>query len=85
MIIKQAKLVEFFIDDVHDVLRHHSLLQSLPKLLLNGVFVLLLQAQLLLNDLQLLLQEVLPVGLLDLLFHLQNNKEKIDPAISFQH
>lgn len=61
------------------MLRYGPILQPLPELLLNGVFVLFLQAELLLNDLQLLLKEVLPVRLLDLLFNLsiETNRRKI--------
>lgn len=75
MIIKQAEFVQLLINDVHNVLWHHSFLQSLSELLFNGVLVLFFQAQFLLNDLQLLLEKVLPVGLLDLLFDLQNKNK----------
>lgn len=76
MIIKQAEFVQLLINYVHNVLWHHSVFQSLSELLFNGVLVFFFQAKFLLNDLQLLLEKVLSVGLLDLLFNLQN-KNKI--------
>lgn len=74
MVVQQAQLAQFLIHDVHDMLGDYELLQPLAELLLDGVLVLLLQAQLLLDDLQLLLQEVLAVRLLDFLLDLQGRR-----------
>lgn len=74
VIIQKTEFVQLLINDVHDVLGYGALLQPLSELLLNGILVLLLQAQLFLDDLQLLLQEVLPVCLFDFLLHLRQGK-----------
>lgn len=71
VIIQKTEFVQFLINDLHDMLGYSALLQPFSKLLLDGVLVLLFQAQLFLDNLQLLLQEVFPVRLFDLLLHLQ--------------
>lgn len=82
VVVEEAQLVQLLVNHLHDVLGHHQLLQALPELLLNGVFVFLLQAELLLDDLQLFLQEVLAVSLLDLLLHLQKGSQgRVGPPL----
>lgn len=55
VIIQKTELVQLLINDLHDVLGYGALLQSLSELLLDSVLILLLQAQLFLDDLQLFL------------------------------
>lgn len=71
VIIQKTEFVQLLINDLHDVLGYSALLQPLSELLLDGVLVLLLEAQLFFDDLQLLLQEVFPVRLFDFLLYLQ--------------
>lgn len=47
MVVQQSQLVEFLINDVHDVLRGSPVFESLSELLLDGFFVLFFQTKLL--------------------------------------
>ena len=70
VLVEEAELVELLVDDVHDVLGHGERLEAGAELLLDGVLVVLLDAELLLDRLHLLLQHVLAMLLLHLVLHL---------------
>lgn len=49
MVVQKTQLVEFFVDHIHYMLRDRPVFESFTKLLLNSIFVLLFQTQLLMT------------------------------------
>lgn len=52
MVVQKTQLVEFFVDHIHYMLRDRPVFESFTKLLLNSIFVLLFQTQLLMTKTQ---------------------------------
>lgn len=73
MIIEQRKLVQLLFDHLGHVRGHHQIFDFAAKLLHNRILVVLLEAELLLDNLQLLVEHKLSMLLLHLLLDLFAN------------